>query len=258
MSDSFVLDKETIKQYELKRMDAHLKAGRWSPHEKVALVCRILFDAGHDSGLAGQITARLDDDRYITQQLGLGFDEISSANLLTVDRDLNVISGDGMPNPANRFHSWVYRARPDVQCIVHTHPAHVSALAMLEEMLVVSHMDSCILYDEVAFLPRWPGIPVGNAEGEIITEALGSKKALLLGHHGLIAAGSSVEEACVIALQFERAARLQLLAMAAGDIKPVDPALAREAHDWLLQPKRIDATFSYYVKKILARSNPLS
>lgn len=258
MSDSFVLDKETIKQNELKRMDMCLDTGNWSPYEKVALVCRILFDAGHDSGLAGQITARLDEDRYVTQRLGLGFDEISADNLLTVDRNLNVISGSGMPNPANRFHSWVYRARPDIQCIVHTHPAHVSALAMLEKMLVISHMDSCILYDEVAFLPGWPGIPVGNAEGEIITEALGDKKALLLGHHGLIAAGSSIEEACVIALQFERAARLQLLAMAAGDIKPVDADLAREAHDWLLQPKRINATFFYYARKIMARHHPLS
>ena len=51
------------------------------------------------------------------------------------------LSGDGMANPANRFHSWIYRARPDVQCIVHTHAFHVAALSMLEVPLVVSHMD---------------------------------------------------------------------------------------------------------------------
>ncbi|MDO2305726.1 class II aldolase/adducin family protein, partial [Escherichia coli] len=37
-----------------------------------------------------------------------------------VDEDLNVLHGHGMANPANRFHSWVYRARPDVNCIIHT------------------------------------------------------------------------------------------------------------------------------------------
>jgi L-fuculose-phosphate aldolase len=76
--------------------------------EKVALTCRVLFDAGHDSGLAGQITARAErPGTYYTQRLGLGFDEITAGNLLTVDEDLNVLKGDGIANPANRFHSWI-------------------------------------------------------------------------------------------------------------------------------------------------------
>ena len=59
----------------------------------------------------------------------------------------------------------------------------------------------------------------------------------------LVAAGS-VEEACVLALQFERAARMQLLAMAAGKIQPIPPALGREAHDWILTPRRSQAGFA--------------
>ncbi|ORB10269.1 class II aldolase/adducin family protein, partial [Mycobacterium noviomagense] len=50
-----------------------------SAREKVALTCRALFDAGHDSGLAGQITARAEEPgTYYTQRLGLGFDEITA------------------------------------------------------------------------------------------------------------------------------------------------------------------------------------
>ena len=46
---------------------------------------KALFDAGHDSGLAGQITARAEaDGTYYTQRLGLGFDEITAGNLLLV------------------------------------------------------------------------------------------------------------------------------------------------------------------------------
>ncbi len=168
--------------------------------EKVALTCRVLFDAGHDSGLAGQITARAEQPgTYYTQQLGLGFDEITAGNLLVVDEDLNVLGGPGVtgiPNPANRFHSWIYRARPDVQCIVDTHAFHAAALSMLEVPLVVSHMDNTPLYDDCAFLADWPGVPVGNEEGEIISAALGDKKAVLLAHHGQLVTGVSVEEAC--------------------------------------------------------------
>ena len=215
---------------------------------------RILFDNGHDSGLAGQITSRTGTPgQFLTQRLGLGFDEISEDNLLVVDEDLNVLEGDGMANPANRFHAWVYRARPDVNCIIHTHALHTAALGMLEQPLMVSHMDNCVLYDDVAFVGKWPGIPVGNEEGEFIASALGSKRALMLSHHGLLIAGSTVEEACVLAIAFERAAKMQLLATGAGEIQPIDHALGTEAHDWVLRPKRNTIAFEYYARRSLKK-----
>lgn len=141
-------------------MQTHFSDSQWTTRQKVALTCRALFDRGHDSGLAGQITARAEEPgTFYTQRLGLGFDEITEENLLLVDEDLNVLEGSGMANPANRFHSWIYRARPDVQCIVHTHPFHVAALSMLETPLIVSQMDIAPLYDDCAFLPDWPGVP---------------------------------------------------------------------------------------------------
>ncbi|WP_412556681.1 aldolase [Xylophilus sp. GOD-11R] len=250
--DTFTLDKQALVQSAYRQMDAHLEESGYTLAQKLALTCRILFDNGHDSGLAGQITARAaTPGTYLTQRLGLGFDEITEDNLLLVDEDLTVLEGSGMANPANRFHSWVYRARPDVNCIVHTHAVHSAALGMLETPLQISHMDNCVLYDDVAFVGRWPGIPVGNEEGEFIASALGDKKALLLAHHGLLIAAASVEEAVVLGVAFERAARMQLLAMAAGDIQPIDPQLAREAHDWVLRPKRNAIAFDYYARRSL-------
>jgi len=256
MADTMHLGKDELIARAQAEMQRQFDTPQWSLRERLALTCRILFDGGHDSGLAGQITARTTEPgRYYTQRLGLGFDEITASNLLVVDEDLRVQEGGGMPNPANRFHSWIYRARPDVNCIIHTHPLHVASLSMLEVPLEVSHMDNCTLYDDVAFLKDWPGVPVGNEEGEIISAALGSKRAILLSHHGMLIAAGSVEEACVLALQFERAARMQLLAMSAGKIQPIPPALGREAHDWILTPKRSQVGFSYYARRAL-RAHP--
>lgn len=79
---------------------------KWTLREKLALTCRILFDAGHDLGLAGQITCRTGTGpTFFTQQLGLGFDEIRPDNLIEVDVDLKVTNGAGMANPANHFHT---------------------------------------------------------------------------------------------------------------------------------------------------------
>jgi L-fuculose-phosphate aldolase len=254
MATTFTDSKSELMRRAQDRLAANVTDSGLTTRQKVALTCRVLFDAGHDSGLAGQITARAEQPgTYYTQQLGLGFDEITEDNLLVVDEDLKVLDGTGMANPANRFHSWIYRARPDVQCIVHTHAFHVAALSMLEVPLIVSHMDTTPLYDDCAFLADWPGVPVGNEDGEIISAALGDKKAILLAHHGQIVAGASVEEACSLAVLIERAAKLQLAAMSAGAVKELPERLAREAHDWTLTPQRSRANFAYYARRALTR-----
>ncbi|QIY58359.1 aldolase [Streptomyces sp. RPA4-5] len=248
--------KDTLVDRAEQQMRAHFTDSKLTTRQKLALTCRALFDRGHDSGLAGQITARGQEPAtYYTQRLGLGFDEITEDNLLLVDEDLTVLDGDGMPNPANRFHSWIYRAREDVNCIIHTHSLHTAALAMLEVPLVVSQMDTTPLYDDCAFLKDWPGVPVGNEEGEIISAALGDKRAILLAHHGQLVTGATVEEACNLAVLIERAARLQLLAMSAGTVQPLPPELAREAHDWTSTARRDQANFAYYARRAL-RNHP--
>ncbi len=252
--NTFDLNKKELIKQSFHQMDRYLQGTQYSHTQKLALTCRILFDNGHDSGLAGQITARGEKPgTYLTQRLGLGFDEICAGNLLLVDEDLQVVQGEGMANPANRFHSWLYRVRPDVQCIIHTHAVHTAALSMLEIPLEISHMDNCVLYDDVAFLPQWPGVPVGNEEGELIAQSIGNKRAILLAHHGLLVACPSIEEACLLAITFERAAKMQLTALAAGDIKPIDPVLGREAHDWILRSQRSAVGFAYYARRSLKK-----
>ena len=181
MSETLTLTKPELIDIAKKRMLQHLNMPAWPVRQKLALTCRILHSKGHESGLAGQISGRGEKEgTFYTQQLGLGFDEITSSNLLKVDEDLNVLEGEGMANPANRFHTWIYQARPDINCIIHTHPTYSVALAMLERPLKIAYMDVCVLYDDVAFLPIWTGVPVGNEEGKVISETLGNKRAVLL------------------------------------------------------------------------------
>lgn len=252
MATTFGDQKSEIISKAHERMRHALVDQTWTLRQKLALTCRVLFDAGHGSSLAGQVSARAAPrNTFYTQQFGLGLEEIRQSNLVHVDEDLEVIDGTGMPNPANRFHAWIYRHRADVNCIVHAHSPHVTALSMLEIPLIVSHMDYCPLHDDCAFLSWWPGVPVGNEEGEIITHAIGDKRSILLAHHGYLVAGRTIEEACVLSLLLERAAKAQLMAMSAGDIKPIEPDLAREARAWMTTEKRYAATFAYYVRGAL-------
>ena len=209
---------------------------------------RILAAAGHGSGLAGQLTVRADADSLWTLPLGFGLEEVDEDSLIRVDEQMSTVEGEGIANPAVRFHIWTYRARPDVHSIAHTHPPAASALSMLGRPLVVAHMDAMMFYEDCAYLSEWPGVPHADEEGRIISTALGDKRSILLAHHGLLTTGATVEEATYLAYYLERAARLQLDAEAAGTIAPVAPGHGRNAHDFLLRPEVVGSTFEYLAR----------
>lgn len=243
-------DKEHFLKRVSAEMDADLKPLELSVPEALAGACRILAKEGHESGLAGQVTARAHlpngSPAWWTLQFGYGFEEATAERMVLVDEDLKPLRG-GRPNPGVRFHVWVYGKRPDVQAIIHTHAPHASALASTGEPLRTIHMDSAMLHG-TAHLAEWPGVPVADDEGRIISGALGNAKTILLANHGLLAAGASVEEATYLAVFFERAARMQLRAMAAGGFKEVRSELAEEARKFLLQPSIVRGTFSYWLR----------
>ena len=231
-----------------REMAQDLPGVKASTPELLALACRILAAEGHESGLAGQVTARAEKpDTWWTLEFGYGFDEATAGRMVLVDEDLKPLSG-GRPNPGVRFHVWIYRKRPDVQAVIHTHAPYASALAATGQPLKTIHMDSAMLHG-TAHLPDWPGVPVADDEGRIISGALGEAKTILLANHGLLATGTSVEEAAYLAVFFERAARMQLRAMSAGGFKEVKRELAEEARDFLLQPSIVRGTFAYWSRR---------
>jgi len=234
--------------HEIEELEGDLQPPVLPVREALASACRVLAAEGHESGLAGQVTARGEKPgSWWTLEFGYGFDEATAGRMVLVDEDLKPLSG-GRPNPGVRFHVWIYRNRPDVQAIVHTHAPHASALAATGKPLKTIHMDGAMLHG-CAHLEDWPGVPVADDEGRIISGALGEAKTILLANHGLLTTGTYVEEAAYLAVFFERAARMQLRAMAAGGFKEVKPELAAEARDFLLQASIVKGTFAYWARR---------
>ena len=225
------------------------------PRQVLTSCALILADEKHESGLAGQITARGPvPNTYWTLPLGLSFDEATPASWLLIDDEMCLLEGEGAhgirePNPATRFHLWVYRSRPDVNAIVHTHPPAASALAAAKCPLVVAHMDATPLFEDMVFLPEWPGLPTADKEGEIIAGALGPHHAMLLAHHGLLTAGRSVQEAAFLAVFMERMAQLQINASTLGGVQAIDPAEARRARDFLRTDRIMNITFEAWTRR---------
>lgn len=225
-------------------------AGAKSPQSILISACRILAMEGHAAGLAGQVTVRDgSSSRMYTLKLGTGLEEASEEGVLLVDEELNTLQGQGIANPGTRFHSWIYRHYPEVKAIVHTHPPALSALSMLGIPMPVAHMDACMLYEDCGFLDRWPGVPTGDEEGQLIADVLAGRKTAFLVNHGCVCTGSSLQEAIYLNVFAERNARMCLDAMAVGPLQPIEPKAAREAHDFLLQKSIVSATFSYWARQ---------
>ena len=247
-SEQFTRNKQYFVDRVSREMEADLAAPELPRRDALAAACRILAREGHESGLAGQVTARGEEPgTWWTLQFGYGFEEATAERMVLVDEDLKPLAG-GRPNPGVRFHVWIYGKRPDVQAIIHTHAPYASALSCTGSSLKTIHMDSAMLHG-TAHLADWPGVPVADDEGRIISAALGGAKTILLANHGLLAAGTSVEESTYLAVFLERAARMQLRAMAAGGYREVKPELAEEARDFLLQPAIVKGTFNYWTRR---------
>jgi len=243
---------------------AKLATPSFSPLQKLAISARILAKEGHGDTLSGQITLREEDANgdilMWVNPYGKSLDLLTESDFILVDGDMKVHRGEGFPNRATRFHHHVYAQRADIHCLVHTHPPKTSALSMTGHPLHIGHMDTMCFFEDVQHLPTWPGIPFGDEEGELIASVLKDKWSALLAHHGLIVGGENIEEAVYRAYFFERAAAMQLKALAAvgGDIEKlpkVDVELARKARDWRISEAPVKAHWNNWAQQILARDS---
>jgi L-fuculose-phosphate aldolase len=249
--DTPLREKAYFDQRATTEMQKNLKPVQRTMQESLAYTCQILAATGQEAGLAGQISARSErPGAYWTLRFGLGFDEATPADFIEVGRDLETLTGEGMANPATRFHLWVYEARPDVNAIVHAHSPWISALVAARQPLVVAQMDMTPFHNDCAFLAEWPGVPIADQEGVIISKALGSKRSIILAHHGYLTAGCTIEEATYLSVYLERAARMQTRARVYGELTPVPDDLAAEAHDYLLKPSIVKGTFDYWCRQV--------
>src|SRR5262245_47056327 len=83
-----------LDQRVMQELGKHLRAPEWSVKQKLALTCQMLAAEGHESGLAGQISARAEQPgSFWTLRFGLGFDEATEDTLIRVDDDLGTREG---------------------------------------------------------------------------------------------------------------------------------------------------------------------
>lgn len=196
------------------------------PRFLIAAARRMLYRNGIDSQVAGHISLRVPGEEAFLVSPSEYFDETLPHHILKVSFDLEVLEqGPFPPQPGINFHADIYRARPDVNCIIHTHGLNVSIVSTLGKPPEPYHAYGALFQDDVVLFHDDPNI-TPDKEGPKLAAALADKRALLIANHGIIHAGGTIEETTGEALMLDFAASVQIKAMRLGG-KPMPVETAR-------------------------------
>lgn len=211
---------------------------------------------GQNAGIAGHLTARLyGGDSFWCHGYGQGFEEVRAVDLHHADMELNILEGPGRINPSHVIHTGLYRARPDVCCVIHTHSPNSVALSATGVNLKPLFQSALMLEGEIALHREYGGIVDTKETGEELARVLAERRALLLVNHGTLVVGRSIREAVHCAITLDEACRIQLAAMGAAAGAPlleVDRATAAEARRFLLSDAVLGLRWNHYLRRALA------
>jgi L-fuculose-phosphate aldolase len=192
-------------------------AERQARDDTVAAV-RKLDALGMNRGSTGNLSLRWPaqgQDGMLITPTGMGADDLRPQDLVWVGDDDSVV-GDWQPSSEWHFHQAIYRTRPELHAVVHTHSIHATALACLERPLPAFHyMVAVAGGDDVPLVPYHT---FGTeALSHAVAQAMRARDACLLAHHGLVAAGATLGQAMKVMQEVESLCEVYLEALAVAE-----------------------------------------
>lgn len=182
--------------------------------EQIVAACRQLDSSGLNRGTSGNVSCR-EGAHFLITPTGVPVDEITPSKIVSLDFDGKLI-GIGKPSSEWQFHSAIYRARAEINAVVHTHAPHSTALACLREDLPPFHyMIALAGGDSVRCAPY--ALFGTDTLSQHAVAALVDRKACLLANHGMITLGRDLDEAMTIAIELESLCQQYLIARQVAD-----------------------------------------
>ena len=195
----------------------------------VALANRILERTGLSNAF-GHASARLPGTNTFLMPTRRSPGLAEAGNLLVIDTEGRLLSGEGEPNSEFWIHARLYAARPDVGGVVHAHPSACVCLTQVGEPHRVVHNQGGIF---AAGVPEYSrvGLIRSRELGDLLAATLGAGNAAMMRGHGITTAFAEVRSATVAACYLEESAALQLrmLAAAGGDASRIRAFTREEA-----------------------------
>ena len=223
---------------------------------EAARACRILDMEGHGDMTLGHLSVREAGGRGFwmkRNQIGLG-EVLGPDDFVLVDWDGQQIAGGGGRHSEWPIHSEIFRARSDINVVVHTHPFYTSVFSAATEPLQPYTLDA----DQFTDVPRHEAdvaLITLKSEGEAIAHSLGQSFAMLLGNHGVVFCGGSIEQAVCAGIFLEKACKAHIVGRAANlKTNMPDRTVRDNRHRQISTPAHWQHSYRYFCRKLEARA----
>ncbi|MFQ5801293.1 MAG: class II aldolase/adducin family protein [Candidatus Methylomirabilales bacterium] len=191
-----------------------------------------LVEADLTDGTSGNISVRCPDGAtaFITPS-ARDYRLLTERDLIRVHLETGRAEGRWKPSSEWQLHVAIYRARPDVNAVVHHHGTGASAVAVTQKTIPVLIGEA----SDIGPIPTTAYAPSGSKElaENASQELVKGTNAILLANHGVVAVGRDLREAMCRALKVERLARIYIGAELLGGARPLDQAEVLRSQNFL-------------------------
>ena len=193
---------------------------------------------------SGHGSARRDRESFYINSAASSRLTLTTEDIVTVDLDGNLLEGTARPPLEFHIHSEIYRARPDAQAAMHTHPRWSTFLTMVGATYTVVYAQGALLAD----IPLFDSPLSVNTRpmGEKVAATLGGAPAVLLKSHGAVIVGSDIVECFALAAYLEENAHRQYMAMQIGAPYVFSEADQKAFRERLWTPALFKKTWDHY------------
>lgn len=182
--------------------------------------CLEMTRLGLNQGTAGNVSVRYNGGMLITPT-GTPYELLTEDSIVFVDADGRYEAGK-LPSSEWHFHQAVYNVRPDLDAVVHNHSINCSAVSILGKDIPAIHY--MIAVSGTNRIPCVPYATFGTQKlADYVQDGIQQSKAILLQHHGLIAAEKNLKKALWLAHEVEVLATWYMRLLAITDNVPVLP-----------------------------------
>jgi ribulose-5-phosphate 4-epimerase/fuculose-1-phosphate aldolase len=203
----------------------NMTEAEWQARCDLAALYRITDLYGWTDTIDTHMTVRIPGEPkcFLINNYGDLFHEITASSLVKMDIEGNVHSKDGRFNAAGfTIHSGVYKARPDANCVMHTHTRAGTGVSVLKKGLRPISQDVLSVYDDLVYHEY--GMPTSQEECDALGVTCQQGNSVVLRNHGLLSVGATIPAALRRLYMLERACEVEIIARSLDEgPAPIEP-----------------------------------
>lgn len=211
----------------------------WAKRVDLAACYRLIDLYGMSEMSANHVTTRVpgDEGAFLINPHGLLYEQMHASCFIKLDHEGRILfnaTSYGVNQAGYVIHSAIHAARPDVDCVIHTHTiAGMAVSAMKCGLLPIAQ--TSMRFAKIAY-HDYEGVALKLDEQARLTRDLGAHDGMILRNHGLLTVGASIAEAFNSMFRLERACQVQVAALSCNAELGLPPEKIVEESWRLYQP----------------------